>query len=340
MVNIYDISEKAGVSIATVSRVLNGSKNVSEKTRQKVQDVIEKESFVPNALARGLSNSTMKTIGILCPDASDLFFSSAIDSIERNLRRNGYNCLLCCSGNYLDDKKESLLLLNNKKVDAIILIGSSYMEQKPSQTQYIFQVAESVPIVTINSHFEHPNIYCVENDPFESVYNITKKMIEAGKKKPLFLFQGQNYSCIEKQKGFVKAIEESDLSIKPELMQCSFGIAEATKSIIEQAKNLSCGNPDVVICSHDELAVAFLKYSKKIGLDVPGQCNLIGHGDLMFAECCEPELTTININVSELCNLAVQKVIALINGEKPSHSTIIIGELHERYSTDEGLFEK
>ena len=95
---IYDISEKAGVSIATVSRVLNGSSSVSEKTKQKVLDVINQCEYTPNAFARGLGLNTMKTIGVMCADSSDLYLAKAIYYIEQKLRVNGYDSILCCTG--------------------------------------------------------------------------------------------------------------------------------------------------------------------------------------------------------------------------------------------------
>ena len=89
--NIYDVSERAGVSIATVSRVLNGNSNVSEKTRQKVLTVIKEIGYTPNIFARGLGLNTMQTIGIMCSDSSDIFLSNAVYFLEQNLRKNGYH---------------------------------------------------------------------------------------------------------------------------------------------------------------------------------------------------------------------------------------------------------
>ena len=103
---IYDISEKAGVSIATVSRVLNGSNNVSEKTKQKVLRIMEEYGYTPNAFARGLGLNTMKTIGIMCADSSDLYLAKAIYYIERELRLNGYDCILSCTGYDLVNKHQ------------------------------------------------------------------------------------------------------------------------------------------------------------------------------------------------------------------------------------------
>ena len=108
---IYDISEKAGVSIATVSRVLNGSNNVSEKTKKKVLNQYE---YTPNAFARGLGLNTMKTIGIMCADSSDPYLAKAIYYIEQKLRANGYDSILCCTGYDLDTKASSMNLLIKK----------------------------------------------------------------------------------------------------------------------------------------------------------------------------------------------------------------------------------
>ena len=96
--NIYDVSEKAGVSIATVSRVLNGNPNVSEPTRQKVLNVMKEIGYTPNVFARGLGLNTMHTIGIMCADSSDPFLANAVYYLEQNLRKCGYDSFLCCTG--------------------------------------------------------------------------------------------------------------------------------------------------------------------------------------------------------------------------------------------------
>ena len=101
--NIYDISQKAGVSIATVSRVLNGSEKVSEKTRKKVLAVMEENSYTPNAFARSLGLNSMHTVGILCSDSSDVYQAQAIYYLERELRKNSYASMLCCTGYELSE---------------------------------------------------------------------------------------------------------------------------------------------------------------------------------------------------------------------------------------------
>ena len=174
---IYDISEKAGVSIATVSRVLNGSSNVSEKTKQKVLDVINQCEYTPNAFARGLGLNTMKTIGIMCADSSDLYLAKAIYYIEQKLRANGYDSILCCTGYGLENKKSCMNLLINKKVDGIILVGSNFVYDKDTENRYILDAAAQVPVMLLNAALEAPNVYSILSDDFSSVYEATLQLI-------------------------------------------------------------------------------------------------------------------------------------------------------------------
>ena len=157
--NIYDVSKKAGVSIATVSRVINGNNNVSEKTKQKVLTVMKEIGYTPNVFARGLGLNTMKTIGIMCTDSSDVYLANAVYYLERELRSNGYDAILCCTGNELSTKKDYLELLLSKRVDAVILVGSKFLETRAADNKYIIEAAEKLPIMLVNGYLDAPNIY-------------------------------------------------------------------------------------------------------------------------------------------------------------------------------------
>ena len=157
--NIYDVSEHAGVSIATVSRVLNGNPNVSEKTREKVLKVMDELGYTPNVFARGLGLNTMRTIGIMCSDSSDPYLAGAIYYLERGLRSHGYDAILCCTGYDLDAKQKYFDLLRSKRVDAIILAGSKFVEMRAKDNAYIIEAASDLPIMLVNGFLEGENIY-------------------------------------------------------------------------------------------------------------------------------------------------------------------------------------
>lgn len=145
--NIYDVSKKAGVSIATVSRVLNGSPNVSERTRTLVLQVMDELGYTPNVFARGLGLGTIQTIGIMCSDSSDPYLAHAIYYLEQGLRGYGYDSILCCTGSSLKTKQKYFELLHSKKVDALILAGSKFIEMNPDDNNYIIEAAKELPVL-------------------------------------------------------------------------------------------------------------------------------------------------------------------------------------------------
>lgn len=171
--NIYDVSKKAGVSIATVSRVLNGNPNVSEKTRARVHAVMNELGYTPNVFARGLGLGSIKTIGIMCSDSSDPYLAHAIYYLERELRVNGYDSILCCTGNSLETKQQYFNLLRSKKVDAIILAGSKFIEPKVKDNTYIIDGAQEIPIMLVNGYLEGDNIYSTVCDDRMAVHKAT-----------------------------------------------------------------------------------------------------------------------------------------------------------------------
>ena len=156
--NIYDISQRAGVSIATVSRVLNGSSRVSEATRRKVEQVMVSCGYTPNAFARGLGLGSMKTVGLLCADFADPYLAQAMAYLEAFLRDHGYDCLL---GGCRDaqDRQNMLDLLLNKRVDGLILVGSSLVENDPALNQPILDAAKRVPVMILGAALDGPGIY-------------------------------------------------------------------------------------------------------------------------------------------------------------------------------------
>ena len=150
--NIYDIAKLAGVSIATVSRVVNDSPRVSEKTKQKVRAVMEENNYTPNVFARGLGLDSMKTIGIVCPDVSDAYMASAVSFLEHRLREYDYDCILYCSGNEQKKKEKALELVMKKRIDALVLVGSTYAGEgeKGDSVDYIINAARKIPVFLIN----------------------------------------------------------------------------------------------------------------------------------------------------------------------------------------------
>lgn len=331
--NIYDVSEKAGVSIATVSRVLNGNPNVSEQTRNKVLAVMEELGYTPNVFARGLGLNTMKTIGIMCTDSSDIYLANAVYYTEHELRSHDYDSILCCTGYDLENKKKSLELLLSKRVDAIIMVGSKFLEPKPKDNSYIFAASKQVPIMLVNGYLEGPNIFCTLCDDFHAVHDITDSLIKGGRRNTLYLYTSNSYSGSRKREGFMKALSENSLPVRDEYMQmCKKDISDARDTIIRLYK--SGLTIDSVITSDDALAVGALKFALLNNLSVPEDISIVGYNNSILATCAEPELTSIDTKVEALCINTVNTLMRIFDGSNVPSKTTISADIVYRKTTN------
>lgn len=332
---IYDISEKAGVSIATVSRVLNGSSNVSEKTKKKVLDVINRYEYTPNAFARGLGLNTMKTIGIMCADSSDLYLAKAIYYIEQKLRANGYDSILCCTGYELEAKMSSMNLLITKKVDGIILVGSNFIYEKDSDNKYIADAATQVPVMLLNADLDAPNIYSVVSDDFTSMYEATLQMIDTGINDILYFYNSTSYSGKRKLAGYRAAMEERKLLTGGNLMQFYHGSHEDIPAMTEHLKKLRRKGIQFhgVIAADDTLALASVKYARETGYRVPEDISILGYNNSMLVNCCNPELTSIDNKLDTLCQHLITTLLGVLDGKEMPKKTVFSGEIVKRGTT-------
>ncbi|MDD6798108.1 MAG: LacI family DNA-binding transcriptional regulator [Clostridia bacterium] len=333
--NIYDVSEKAGVSIATVSRVLNGNSRVSEKTRNKVLKVMNELGYTPNIFARGLGLNTMKTIGIMCTDSSDMYIANAIFYLQRELRNNGYDSMLCCTGNNLSSKQQSLDLLISKRVDGIIIVGSKFLSSNPESddNRYITAAAENLPIFLVNGHLSGRNIYSVICNDYYAVYSVTSKMIQSGRRDIVYLYTSTSHSGLNKLMGYKDALCANDLEVRPNYMHL------CTKNIIRAKEYLSHlhdsgASFDAVITSDDSLAVGAVKFALANHISIPDELSIAGYNNSILAICTEPEITSVDTKLEELCTTAVDKLMKVFAGnDTVAGQTVIPADIVTRDTT-------
>ena len=326
--NIYDIAEKAGVSVATVSRVINNSANVSEKNRSKVMEIIDQERYVPNIFARNLNSTASKTIGILCPIISD------INHVK--LRDAGYDILLSCTDSVSENKEKSLNLLHNRRVDAIILIGSTMEEL--TQYEHFAPIAAEIPILIINGLVELDNVYCVLSDEREGVKNLVKTLFDYGCRRILYLNDTCSFSGFQKIQGYREGLVQCGLPDDGELI---LQIPEAedelqpAREMIQ--KMLDDGIAfDALIAADDILAVGAQKALQAREISIP----VVGLNNSRFSQCTTPELTSMDTNVETVCATATQILLRVLRGERPASRVVISTELVLRDSFRPDLINK
>lgn len=322
-VNIYDIAKRAGVSIATVSRVLNESDKVRDKTREKVLAVMREESFTPNVFARGLGLGTMRMVGILCTDVSDLYYAAAVAALERGLRDCKLDSLLCCTGNELAKKKDSVNLLLAKNVDAILLVGSTFSER--SDKSHIVTAAKQVPVIVINGLIDCEGVFCVLCDEAGAMRETVGLLHQSGCRNMLYLYDTETYSGMQKLEGLKQGFadtgvaEENRVILKTE--KTVRHAWDAVQSVLESGVQI-----DAILASEDILAIGACKALAALGRQMP----VIGFNNSVMAECATPSLTSVDNMVETLCATAVSMLRELLDEKHPPARVTVAARLVER----------
>ena len=298
-------------------------------------DVIERCGYKPNAFARGLGLNTMKTIGIMCADSSDLYLAKAVYHIERKLRANGYDSLLCCTGYGLESKAASMNLLLTKKVDGIILAGSNFVYEKEQENQYIAEAAAQVPVMVLNADLDIPNVYSVVSDAFTSMYNATLQMIQSGVHDILYFYNARSYSGKHKLSGFRAAMEEKALLDSEALIQFYQGPPEDIHAMVGHLEAVHDRGTAFhgVIAADDTLGLAAVKYARKMGYRIPEDFSILGYNNTMLTSCCEPELTSIDNKLETLCRHLISTLLGVLEGNGMPKKTVFSGEIVRRGTT-------
>ncbi|MFH1513423.1 MAG: LacI family DNA-binding transcriptional regulator [Bacillota bacterium] len=333
--NIYDISEKAGVSIATVSRVLNNSARVSQKTKEKVLAVMAEYDYVPNPFARGLGLKTMRTIGLLCPNASDYYLAKALSYLERLLRKQGYDSMLLCTGKELADREKGMEWLINKHVDGIILLGSTFVEDNEEGNKYLRNASKHLPLVLLNASYAFENIYSVLCDDYHATMTATQYLLEKGRKNILYLYHNRNYSGLKKLTGYKAAHKNLGVPVQDKLIhyyvEDKMSIPDIRDYIVAlDRKGLQF---DAVMTSEDVLSVGAFKYAHIVGRKVPADLPIIGYNNSSYCLCCEPELSSVDNKLEMLCSQSVSTLLKVLSNESVPQKTVFMGELVLRGST-------
>ena len=333
--NIYDIAKLADVSIATVSRVVNNSPKVSAKTKEKVLAIMKENEYTPNAFARGLGLGTMKTVGIICPDISDIYMAKAVSYLESNLHDHGYDCILGCSGFKQKEKESYVKLLLSKKIDTLILVGSTYAGsgRDESDTDYIREAAEQASVFMINAKVAGDNIYCTYADDFQATYEVTKAYLRRGKEKILFMYDSESFSARQKLAGYEAALQDAGYPVLGNLKFKTKNDIEYTKNmLLEYNKVLDF---DSVLATDDGIAAGAVKYAKIKGLSIPEELSITGYNNSILALCSDPELTSVDSKLGVMCRKTVERMIELLENEAQIEKNVCVPcEIVRRCTTD------
>ncbi len=325
MSTIKDVAKIAGVTVTTVSRVLNNRGYISESTRKKVYQAMEDLNYQPNEIARSLYRKKSNIIGLIIPTVAHPFFGELTNYIEYYAYENGYKILLCNS--HLDKvkEKEYVDMLKSHKVDGIIM-GSHTLEVEA-------YLNLDLPIVTFD-RFISESIPFISSDNYEGGRLATDFLINKGCKKIAHICGNLKLNLLSNKRNEAFIVEANKRNIEHITVQTDIDVFES-----EQYEKLvhkllrEHDDIDGIFCSSDILAANVIKVSTQLGKSIPEEIKIIGYDDVWESSMIVPQLTTIQQPIEEMSRLAVELIIKQINGESISTKNFLPVTLIERQTT-------
>lgn len=299
---IYDIAKAANVSTATVSRYVNGTGYVGRDSAARIEAVIRESGYKPSGVAKLLSSGeTLRLVGVVCRDVEDPYYARAVSVIERRLRENGYEIILSCAGETAAEKKAAVATLLRKSAEAVIFIGSVFMDGGGA---IIRETARRTPCFVINADVSGANIYSAYCDDAAAVRACAEAMRAEGRATLLYLTDVDTFGSRQKLAGFAAAGGTLSAVVPRDFD----GAAAAFPALFRQYR------PDGVLCANDTVAAAVLSAARGLGLSVPRDLAVAGHNNSIVARCTAPSLTSIDNGVDVLSLNTADNVIALFSG--------------------------
>lgn len=328
--SIKDVAKEAGVSIATVSRVLNDIDVVNEDTKKKVLDAIKKLGYRPNIVARSLKTQRTKTIGILIPDISSQFYPEIVRGAEDVSHIYDYNVILCNSDFDPEKEKEYLRVLKEKMVDGVIYMSSSLNEE-------ILDVINELDLKTVlvETKDKDEAFPSVTIDNVSAVYDGTKYLIDNGLKNLAFIGVDADHKNAwgERYIGFEKALNNSDLTVDSDLvfldtLKVKSGVT-AVKKFIESGKKF-----DGIVCASDEIAMGAINELRDNGIKVPEDVSVLGFNNNYAGSIFYPKISTISQPSYDMGSVAMRMLIKILNKKELDQDQYVLDyELIKRNST-------
>jgi LacI family transcriptional regulator len=312
-VTIADVPREAGVSLMTVSRVVNDKDGVSQETRQAIEEVIHKLGYRPNILARGLATQRTGTIGLVMPDISNPFFSGVARGVETTAYSKGYSILVCNTEEDPQREMDVLELLLEKWVDGLVLC-STRLEQRKLHSILVQYPAAVLINNQLEGQDELVNIGSVMIDDKAGGQMVTYHLIKRGHTVIGFL-SGPTIAQSSRWRdfGYRQALTEAGLPCRSELVLACLPTVEGGQ---EAATRLMTAHPDItaLFCYNDLTAIGAMQACARLGRKIPDDLAIVGYDDIMLAALVTPPLTTCRVAREELGGLATSLLLERLAG--------------------------
>lgn len=316
-VTLKDVANKAGVSVMTVSNVLNDWPRVKEKTRKKVQAAIRELGYRPNTVARSLVTGQTKTIGVMIPDITNPFFGQTVRGCEDVLYSSGYSILLCNTNENQEKERCYLEMLVDRGVDGLLIFGARSPSIVLSEV-----VHDDIPIIAEDSPAQHDNTSVIDIDNVGGAYTATKHLIDLGHKHIGHLTgPDQRLAAIRRLEGYKNALEDTGIKYDSSYIEGGFpsirGGYQATMRLIDSQEVTA------LFCYNDLMAIGAMLACQHQEISVPEEMAIVGFDDIAMAMLVTPALTTIQVSQFHMGKLASELLLERLSGKKVTREHIL-----------------
>ena len=310
MTTIKDVAEAAGVSITTVSHVINGTRRVSAELTQRVLKAMDELDYRPNILARSLRLGQTKTLGLIIPDISNLFFAEIARAIEDAGYRYGYNVILCNSDGDTEKQRTYIRLLVDKQIDGILFISSG---ESAEDLYYLHE--EAIEVVIVDRDVKDIGVDVILLDNEEAGYQATHYLTEQGHRR-IGCITGPSGLTPSAQRvdGYFRALHEAGIRKDPAyVLGGGFNLEggeEAIKTLLKRDPP-----PTAVFACNDMMAIGVVRGARTMGIQIPEDLSIVGFDDINLASAMYPALTTMAQPIAEMGHIATELLVRRIQDQ-------------------------
>lgn len=322
-ITIADVARHAGVSPASVSKVLNNRPNVSPKTRLAVLRSIEELGYRPNSQAQRLASGSSNTVALLIPNLSNPFFGALAHTFCTLSTEFRKDILVFDFKESQELEDYGLELVQSNKVDGVFLAGGHYVSLSEKLLRTMSQMSH---LILVNGHVPGLNLYSVRTNDVHDGWKAADYLLRKGHRR-FWVLAGpmDRYPAVSKMKGFRDRLAEEGLNPDDILvLQGGFTAKLAYEACREQLRQDRANLPDAIFAMNDLMALGALRALNEAGVSVPGDVAVMGYDDIELSEYSVPPLTTLRVPIKEMALLAFDLFNRLIHGESPRQKEYIL----------------
>lgn len=310
MPTIYQVAERAGVSLSTVSRVLNGKASVNKVLKERVEKAVKELNYRPNSVARSLANNRTDSVGVLVPELNAPFFGDLMQAVESTLRAADKHVIITVGRNCLETEKDAVEFLISRNCDALIMHAEALSDE------YLLELNQSkLPVALVNRQVEGLPDACTSLNNEKGGYLATRHLLELGHKDIAYISgPTDKRDASLRLEGHKRALSEAGILANPQLIfNGDYSEEDGKVGLLELlARDVPF---TALVCANDWMASGAISCARDLGMSLPHDLSVVGFDDVVFAHHVFPRLTTVSNPIAEMAEMSAKYILNKVYGQ-------------------------